>query len=195
MIEQAVLASIAFNGLAVASKIHDSMGVNIFEDPFPTLALKTNQPVLHIPKIFNYKGVDGIIRYMLKRSTTYFVLKDKQHDVCGLVQHHEPLEFSASPVNQAVDVLILSYAAPGTVQRFPMNKLGLPQSKHIGPFEGGDGEYILSEWHPWNLFNVLLVESQKENPQLMERVGVGALYKNAIEASLEPPRWTDIYLS
>ena len=60
-IEQAVLASIAFIGLAVASRIHDSMEVNIFQDPIPNLAPKTNRPVLHIPKIFNYKGVDGII--------------------------------------------------------------------------------------------------------------------------------------
>jgi hypothetical protein len=61
MIEQAVLASIAFNGLAVASRIHDSMEVNIFQELIPNLAPKTNRPVLHIPKIFNYKGVDGII--------------------------------------------------------------------------------------------------------------------------------------
>ena len=59
--EQALLASIAFNGLAVAPRIHDSMEVSIFKDPIPNLAPQTNRPVLHIPRIFNYKGVDGII--------------------------------------------------------------------------------------------------------------------------------------
>jgi len=33
----------------------------VFQDPFPSLIPSTNRPVLHIPQIFNYKAIDGVI--------------------------------------------------------------------------------------------------------------------------------------
>ena len=60
MIEQAVLAWIAFYGLNLP-RLRESMEVRVFHDPVPNLKPKTNWPVLHIPQIFNYKAIDGVI--------------------------------------------------------------------------------------------------------------------------------------
>jgi len=59
-IEQAILASIAFFGLDLP-RLRESMDVRVFHDPVPNLKPKTNRPVLHIPQIFNYKAIDGVI--------------------------------------------------------------------------------------------------------------------------------------
>jgi len=60
MIEQAVLASIAYFGLDVP-RLRGSMDVSVFHDKIPDLTPQTNRTVLHIPQIFNYKAIDGII--------------------------------------------------------------------------------------------------------------------------------------
>jgi len=60
MIEQAVLASIAYFGLDVP-RLRGQMDVSVFHDQIPNLKPQTNRTVLHIPQIFNYKAIDGII--------------------------------------------------------------------------------------------------------------------------------------
>jgi hypothetical protein len=60
MIEGAVLESIASYGLPVPG-LGDSMVVKVFYGEFPNLKPDSNRLVLHIPAIFNYKAIDGII--------------------------------------------------------------------------------------------------------------------------------------
>ena len=61
MIEQAVLSSIALNGLDITSETNRPMEVNLFSDRFPDLRPGTENPVLHLPKISNFEAIDGVI--------------------------------------------------------------------------------------------------------------------------------------
>ena len=61
MIEQAVLSSIALNGLNIRQETNRSMEVKLFKGPTVRLDPNTENPVLYIPTAFNFKGIDGLI--------------------------------------------------------------------------------------------------------------------------------------
>ena len=61
MIEQAVLSSIALNGLNITPETNHPMEVNLFDRRIPDLRHQTENPVLHVPHIFNFPAIDGII--------------------------------------------------------------------------------------------------------------------------------------
>jgi SAP domain len=60
MIEQAVLSSIALNGLNVKREINRPMEVVLFQD-IPRIYSNTKEPVLYLPRVFNFRAIDGII--------------------------------------------------------------------------------------------------------------------------------------
>jgi hypothetical protein len=61
MIEQAVLSSIALNGLDITPETNRPMEVNLFSGGFPDLYPETQNPVLHLPQVSNFAAIDGII--------------------------------------------------------------------------------------------------------------------------------------
>ena len=62
MIEEAVLSSIALQGLDIGAKINKPMEVVPFIDPKPEFQTNTlGEPVLYRPQKFNFECIDGII--------------------------------------------------------------------------------------------------------------------------------------
>ncbi|KAI9684288.1 MAG: hypothetical protein M1822_005761 [Bathelium mastoideum] len=126
----------------------------------------------------------------LAKSPKIIALKDVNDNVCGLVQYDGPSEVST------VEVLILSYSAPGTTSAFPIERLNGNQDgfSALPKAEVEDSEEILGEMHTWNLLNILLVTSRDRTTTVKERIGIGVLYKHAIEASITPARWAQVIL-
>jgi hypothetical protein len=61
MIEQAVLSSIALNGLRITPETNHPMEVNLFSGRLPRLRPETENPVLHLPILSNFAAIDGMI--------------------------------------------------------------------------------------------------------------------------------------
>lgn len=61
IIEQAILSSIVLEGLNITPELNRPMEVAFFQADFPSFNTTTNGPVLYIPKVFNYRNIDGII--------------------------------------------------------------------------------------------------------------------------------------
>lgn len=61
IIEQAILAWISLQGLNISTELNRQMGVTLFQDDVPSFDTTTNDPVLYIPKVFNFRNIDGII--------------------------------------------------------------------------------------------------------------------------------------
>ena len=62
IIEQAVLSSIATSGLDIKKpEINRSMNVVSFQGRRPNFHTETKKPVLYIPQVFNFRGIDGVI--------------------------------------------------------------------------------------------------------------------------------------
>lgn len=63
VMEQAILAWILLQGLNITPKLNHPMGVTLFQDDVPSFDTTKNDPVLYIPKVFNFRNIDGIIVY------------------------------------------------------------------------------------------------------------------------------------
>jgi hypothetical protein len=61
MIEQAVLSSIALNGLSIRNETNCLMEVKVFDGPTVKFDPGIKKPILYIPFSFNFKGIDGLI--------------------------------------------------------------------------------------------------------------------------------------
>ena len=61
MIEQAVLSSIALNGLNIRPETNRRMVVKAFEEEVPNVDDDTEGPILYLPQAFNFKAIDGVI--------------------------------------------------------------------------------------------------------------------------------------
>ncbi|RYP65678.1 hypothetical protein DL771_008177 [Monosporascus sp. 5C6A] len=59
--------------------------------------------------------------------------------------------------------------------------------------EDGDG-VPKAYWHPWSLFNVMIVIPHQEKLGVHERFAVGILHEKALSHGLEPPVWKQICL-
>lgn len=99
------------------------------------------------------------------------------------------------------DLVILSWAAPGTLPMKDLQGLGLGTRPQYAPTtreDSRDGEAILGEWHEWEYLNVLIVNresfgglhntesaplhSQRSHQvPICRRTGVGVLHKNALK--------------
>lgn len=143
----------------------------------------------------------------LKQCTTFFTLRDSSSKVRGLAQLHQPPEPTGS---SEIEVLVLSFAAPGSSKSFPIDKVEGNTNKLAdnSDIDSGAGEEVAGEWHSWDCLNVLLVRRMSDrltfmermrtmmsSTQLMERVGVGVIYKSAIERALAPASWMDVALT
>ena len=60
-IEQAVLSSIAANGLEISEQISKRMNTVMFKGDIPDFNRTEGDPVLYCPIDFNYRAIDGII--------------------------------------------------------------------------------------------------------------------------------------
>jgi len=67
MIEQAVLSLIVHNGLNITPELNNPMGHYFFEGEFPSFNTTKGKPVLYVPKVFNFRNIDGIIVYTAPR--------------------------------------------------------------------------------------------------------------------------------
>ena len=62
IIEQAVLSSIATSGLDIKKpEINRPMNVVSLQGRRPNFHTETKKPVLYIPQVFNFRGIDGVI--------------------------------------------------------------------------------------------------------------------------------------
>ena len=61
IVKQALLSSIVLEGLNITPELNHPMEVAFFHANFPSFNTTTNGPVLYIPKVFNYRNIDGII--------------------------------------------------------------------------------------------------------------------------------------
>ena len=70
IIEHAILAWISLQGLNIATDLNQQMGVTIFQDDVPFFDITKTEPVLYIPKVFNFRNIDGIIVRIAPRTKT-----------------------------------------------------------------------------------------------------------------------------
>lgn len=61
IIGQAILAWISLRGLNITPELKQPMGVTLFQDDVPSFDTTKINPVLYIPKVFNFRNIDGII--------------------------------------------------------------------------------------------------------------------------------------
>ena len=115
-------------------------------------------------------------------------LLDNDENTCGLVYVHDPESFIRR-LGDSVhgEILLLSDASPGETYLF--NSKGFEWPNHrdytLGREGTSSGEYILGEWHSWDMFNAMLVlPTGRLEPgavQLYERWGLGLLHRNAVD--------------
>ncbi|MCJ1419368.1 hypothetical protein MMC32_005722 [Xylographa parallela] len=117
-----------------------------------------------------------------------YPLLDKQAHTCGLVYVHDPESFFYRLGDRLhVELLLLSDASPGETYLFNSKGFEWPNNHDYTLGQEGEisGEYILGQWHSWNMFNVMLVlpvgQSDTERVQLYERCGLGLLHRKAID--------------
>ena len=73
MIETAVLSSIVLNGLNITADLNKQIDPIFFEGKFPTFDITKGKLRLYVPKVFNFRNIDGIIVHVgptPKRKTT-----------------------------------------------------------------------------------------------------------------------------
>lgn len=109
-----------------------------------------------------------------KHQDRCFTLTDNQKRVCGIIWDHDTIPASKRNAIQSqgcnFDILILSYAAPGTKLPFRALKIGLPEPyKAVKQDEGSDGQvWIQDEWHEWDMLNVMLaIPAQSNGSELL----------------------------
>jgi len=61
IIEQVILSWISQKGLNITPELNQPMGVTLFQDDVPSFDTTKNGPVLYIPKVFNFRNIDGVI--------------------------------------------------------------------------------------------------------------------------------------
>jgi hypothetical protein len=131
----------------------------------------------------------------LARSISFRVLIDRHLEVCGLIKYD--LADEADSVSQTAEVLLVSYSAPGSHSSYPIDNLKGQESSTYRKTDHGeneDAEKILGDWHHWKFLNVLVVKTKNVNQHVVERVGVGIIYKAAIAASLIPAQYKSFVL-
>lgn len=149
----------------------------------------------------------GSILNSMNRSRTlqteYFTLFDREGRVCGIIWDHGILTVEASSLSTEAEILLLSYAAPGTKDPFDALELKLPPfyQEASASDQHTDRQRILGQWHVWDMFNVMLVipntrQSLGQAVSTGENGGIGLLHKKALEYALAPaPCWKETYLS
>lgn len=126
---------------------------------------------------------------------TYCILRGKDSNIYGLAERHDGLQIGSSSEQQEIEVLILSYSAPGVAEWFGIDNLDADCSGTIVPEDTTDFIDTFDGVHYWDMMNTLLVRRLHDCPLIVERVGIGALRKSGIEASLQSPRWTEVFLA
>jgi hypothetical protein len=61
MMEQAILSSIALNGLNITPELNYLMDMLLFQDNIPSFDTTKDGPMLYILKSFNFQSINGII--------------------------------------------------------------------------------------------------------------------------------------
>jgi hypothetical protein len=170
----------------------------------------TDFPCLYFSTILCSYYLDQVtVRwYNLNFTESEVILRDRDNIGCGIAHLDAAFIPSASGTLRKVDVLILSWAPPGT--RY---SLFLPQYKESnGTKDASDmpipnGEYDESDrnvynWVEydraraiprWNRFNVLLVK-ELGGHLIYERIGTGELFTEALKTSVKRAEWTNIIL-
>jgi hypothetical protein len=133
----------------------------------------------------------------------FFVLKGSKRDsaASGLVHlQNAPSIADSKPFAATVEILVMSYAAPGNCSAFPIEKLkgnetnAMAESSTVDE-EKTDAELVINELHRWNRLNILVVCPSQGRLGVVERLGVGVLMKDAIADSVTQPNWSSICLA
>jgi hypothetical protein len=111
-------------------------------------------------------------------------LYDRDSSACGFVH----IDGDISTCHTLFKFAVLSYTAPGHVQALqdePLRNQGryAPRTRD----DSIDGEEVAGQWHEWEFFNVIPLESQglvklgAQNPlQTYKRVGRGIIHRDAL---------------
>ncbi|KAF2841389.1 HET-domain-containing protein [Patellaria atrata CBS 101060] len=134
-------------------------------------------------------------------------LLDPQGRKCGVLKGS--LLPPVSPNPEEHQILILSWASPGTTGGGHVYTKDLDTEYHVSDeaiSEGGGAdvqwEPLVGEWHAWAYMNVLVVRPTEKSQQqediediLLERVGVGLLHVRVLDQmSEEKLRWRKVWL-
>jgi len=144
-----------------------------------------------------------------------FKIRDSSNRICGFFWDESEYLAAEEYPQHVREILLLSQASPGTASMFRLESAEFHEEYQVCKTEEEafnasangqdvDGEEIISDWHSWDFFNVMLVNKVNKTNGIVfdgheiceyERAGIGLLHKQALAHTISPaPHWSMVHL-
>lgn len=171
-------------------------------DPIPTRVVDVRMPCLAFSTFSCTFTIDRAPANLLYGNfgfnewTKYFVLRDRDSEICGIVQDMGLLDVEILS-GRTAEVLLLSYSFADIASSLShLNLIEQNKYKTRDEFEiERIRERLKNDYYNWSCLNIMLVCPHGDSTVLRQRVGTGYVFTSALSFSVSEVVWKRVFLA